>query len=103
MPRDRLQYAHSGDLEHKFRYSSWTLFLIAERALWVAHSITARFKSDDPLKPANFCVRPVPSNGKFRPLCGLSGVTTRTHRMLTNPTFISLSWDNTLTHAFGNE
>ena len=56
MPRGRLRYAHSGGLEHKFRYS-WTPFLIAERVPWVAHSVTARFKSDDPLKPANFCVR----------------------------------------------
>ena len=55
-PRDRLRYAHSGGLEHKFRYS-WTPFLIAERALWVALSVNARFKSDDQSKPANFCER----------------------------------------------
>ena len=72
-PRDRLQYAHSGGLEHKFRRRgdiirhSWTPFLIAERKLWVAHSVIARFKSDDQSKPVKFCVRPVPSNGKFRP------------------------------------
>ena len=64
MRRDRLRYAHSGGLKHKFRRRghiirySWTLFLIAERALWVAHSVTARFKSDDQSKLANFCVRP---------------------------------------------
>lgn len=47
---------HSGGLEQKFRRRgdiirySWTLFLIAERKLWVAHSVTVRFKSDDQIK-----------------------------------------------------